>query len=106
MTAKTRLVDAVKAVVDPVTGGIDFSGKLAGNLADGEWFNPPSVFRLLLNGTGTVTIDSKDAAGTITTGVYSITLSSAVNQIDFPYAGDSAVQIRATLTGSATAKVI
>lgn len=60
----------VKANVDPVTGGIEFSGKLMGNLANGEWFNPPSVFRLLLNGTGTVTIDSKDAAGTVTTGVF------------------------------------
>ena len=89
-----------------VTGVIEFSGKLAGNLASGEWFNPPSIFRLLLNGTGTVTIDSKDADGTITTGVYSTTLTSAVNQIAFPYAGDSAIQIRATLTGTATAKVI
>jgi hypothetical protein len=96
----------VSSIVDPITGEIDFSGKLAGNLANGEWFNPPSIFRLLLNGTGTVTIDSKDAAGTITTGVYSTTLSSAVNEIAFPYAGDSAIQIRATLTGTATAKVV
>jgi len=97
---------AVSANTNPLTGVIDFSGKLAGNLVNGEWFNPPSIFRLLLKGTGTVTIDSKDAAGTITTGVYSTTLSSAVNEIAFPYAGDSAIQIRATLTGSATAKVI
>lgn len=89
-----------------VTGVIDFSRKLAGNLASGEWFNPPSIFRLLLNGTGTVTIDSKDAAGTITAGVFSVTLASAINQIAFPYAGDAAIQISATLTGTATAKVI
>jgi hypothetical protein len=97
---------AVTVKFNALTGGIDFSGKLAGNLASGEWFNPPSIFRLLLNGTGTVTIDSKDAAGTIKTGVYSTTLSSAVNEIAFPYAGDNAIQIRATLTGTATAKVI
>lgn len=96
----------VVATTDVLTGEIDFSGKLAGNLASDKWFNPPSIFRLLLNGTGIVTIDSKDAAGTIKTGVYSTTLSSAVNEIAFPYAGDSAIQIRATLTGTATAKVI
>ena len=89
-----------------VTGVSDFSRKLAGNLASGEWFHPPSIFRLLLNGTGTVTIDSKDAAGTITAGVFSVTLASAINQIAFPYAGDAAIQISATLTGTATAKVI
>lgn len=96
----------VMSTINPLTGEIDFSGKLAGNLASDKWFNPPSIFRLLLNGTGIVTIDSKDAAGTIKTGVYSTTLSSAVNEIAFPYAGDSAIQIRATLTGTATAKVI
>lgn len=53
-----------------------------------------------------MTLDSKDAAGTITAGVFSVTLASAVNQIEFPYAGDGAIQIRATLTGTATAKVI
>lgn len=96
----------VASSVNPLTGGIDFSGMLMGSLADSVWFNPPSIFRLLLNGTGTVTLDSKDAAGTITTSVFSVTLTGAVNQIEFPYAGDGAIQIRAALTGTATAQVI
>lgn len=77
-----------------------------GNLINGEWFPITSVFRLLMTGSGTVTIDSKDALETVTIGVYSVTLINATNQIGFPYAGDAAVQIRATLTGTATAKVI
>ena len=76
------------------------------SLASGVWANVPSIFRLALNGTGSVIIDSMDVLGNITTGVASYTPSSAVNSIQFPYAGDSAVQIRATLTGTATAKVI
>lgn len=93
-----------------LTGGIELSaggsGAILGSLVSGQWFNPTSIFRLLCTGTGTVTLDSKDAAGTITAGVFSVTLASAVNQIEFPYAGDGAIQIRATLTGTATAKVI
>lgn len=79
---------------------------LMGDLTSGEWFPVGSVFRLLMTGTGTVTLDSKDALGAITTSVYTVTLTGATNQIGFPYAGDAAVQIRATLTGTATAKVI
>lgn len=81
-------------------------GITAGTLQSGVWANPPSIFRLLCNGTGTITLDSKDAAGVITTGVFSVTLSGAVNQIEFPFCGDSAVQIRATLTGTVSAQVI
>ncbi len=66
----------------------------------------PSIFRLEMTGTGAVTLDSMDSLGNITSGVYSTTLSGATNEIGFPYAGDAAVAIRATLTGSATAKVI
>lgn len=77
-----------------------------GNLVGGEWKNVPSMFRLQMTGTGTVTLDSKDALGNITLGVYTATLSGATNEIGFPYAGDAAIYVRATLTGTATAKVI
>jgi TPP-dependent pyruvate/acetoin dehydrogenase alpha subunit len=66
----------------------------------------PSISRLLLNGTGIVTIDSRDAAGAVTGAAFTVTLAGAVNQIEFPYYGDGAVSIRGTFTGSASAKVI
>ncbi len=104
------LADVVRAKTDPLTGGITISaggsGALMGPLVSGQWFPVGSLFRLLMTGTGNVTIDSKDALGTITTSVYTTTLTGATNEIGFPYAGDAAVQIRATLTGTATAKVI
>lgn len=99
-----------------VRGSTDASGNtvlvgadgsvLRGPMATGVWMTVLSVFRLRLTGTGTVTLDSKDSLGNITTGVASYTVSGATDQIEFPYAGNNAVAIRATLTGTATAEVI
>ena len=103
------LGNLVTAQTNPLTGVIrETAGGtvLSGALDNGAWANPPSIFRLLCNGTGTITLDSKDAAGNITIGDFSVTLSGAVNQIEFPYCGDSSVQIRANYTGTASAQVI
>lgn len=77
-----------------------------GLLVSGEWVKPPTIFRLRLTGTGTVTIDAKDALDVVTSGVATYTVTGATNQIEFPYAGDDAIYIRASLTGTATAEVI
>lgn len=81
-------------------------GLLRGALTGGEWFTIPSIFRVRLTGTGTVTLDSKDSLGNITTSVASYTVSGATDQIEFPFAGNNAVAIRAALTGDATCEVI
>lgn len=70
------------------------------------WMDVPSLFRLRLSGTGTCTVDSRDHLGTVTYGVANYTVTSAINRIEFPYAGDSAVEIRLRLTGSCKAEVI
>ncbi|SMD05609.1 hypothetical protein [Novosphingobium sp. B1] len=79
---------------------------LPGALSAGAWRPVTGLPRLLLNGTGTVTIDARNRAETVTTAVYSTTLASAVNQIDFPFFGDDAVEIRAAYTGSASAEIV
>lgn len=79
---------------------------LPDTLTSGEWKPLTGWPRLLLNGTGTVSIDARNRAGTVTTGVFTQTLSSAVNEIAFPYFGDDAVEVRATLTGTATAEIL
>lgn len=79
---------------------------LPGAMSAGVWRPVTGLPRLLLNGTGTVAIDARNRAGTVTTAVYSTTLASAVNQIDFPYFGDDAVEIRAAYTGSASAEIV
>lgn len=75
-------------------------------LDTGAWQRVPSVFRLLLNGTGTITLDSRDAAGTITSAYAIYTKTDAVNDIEWPYPGADAVEIRATLTGTLNAEVL
>lgn len=92
-------------VVDGVLMGPD-GAVLKGAMVSGTWFSTPSVFRLRITGTGTVTIDAKDALGNITLAVATYTATSATDQIEFPYAGDNAIAVRATLTGTTTVEVI
>ena len=106
VSAAGTLVDESGAAVGLAPAKLSADLAALGVLTSGQWQWVPSIFRLQMTGTGTVTLDSRDALGNITTGVYTVTLSGATNEIGFPYAGDAAVSIRATLTGSATAKVI
>lgn len=91
----------VTGLVGP--GGAAF---LIGSLQDGIWARIPSIWRLRLTGTGTCTLDARDSLGTITLAFATYTASAATDQIEFPFAGANAVEIRATLTGTCTAEVI
>ena len=77
--------------------GVSFSG---------QWLSAPSIFRLRLVGTGTITVDSRDRLGAITTAVETYTISSATNQIEFPWLGDGAVEMRVTYPATATVEVL
>ena len=94
--------------VDGTASLVDGAGNafLRGALTSGEWVTIPSIFRLRLTGTGTVVMDSRDSLGGVALAVESYSPSGATDQIEFPYAGDNAVAIRVTLTGTATAEVI
>lgn len=72
----------------------------------GQWLSVPSIFRLRLVGTGTVTVDSRDRLGTVTTSVETYLISGATNQIEFPWLGDGAVEMRVTYPGSVTVEVL
>lgn len=99
----TATRDASGNVVGLSAGGEVF---MSGPLANGAWVKTPSIFRIRITGTGTVTLDSRDSLGNITTSIASYTVSNATDQIEFPFAGTNAVAIRATLTGTTTAEVI
>jgi hypothetical protein len=77
-----------------------------GPLIAGAWKRIFSLPRLLLSGTGTVTIDARNRAGTVAPAVATYTLTAANGQIEYPYFGDDAVEVRATFTGTATAEII
>jgi hypothetical protein len=62
--------------------------------------------RLRLSGTGTITIDARDASGTVTTAVWSTTLAGSNGTIFYPFFAASAVAIRAAVTGNVYAEII
>jgi len=112
-TEETALRDALREIV----GGFDDTGApiaaiavgalaaqvRGGPLQNGIWTKLPAIYRILLGGTGTVSIDTRARDGTITTGV--VTYSPTGPAEDYPYF-DNAYEVRATLTGTATAEIV
>lgn len=97
-TEQTTVSQFVLAARGQTTwNGVSFSG---------QWLSAPSIFRLRLVGTGTITVDSRDRLGAITTAVETYTISSATNQIEFPWLGDGAVEMRVTYPATATVEVL
>lgn len=85
----------------------DGSSFLYGPVTSGAWMKVPSIFRLRITGTGTLQMDSRDSLGNITLATFPLTSYTAeTDKIEFPYAGDDAVTIRVTLTGTLTCEVI
>lgn len=74
-----------------------------GPLKNGEWVKLPAMYRILLDGIGTLTIDTRTRDGTITTNV--ATYSPTGPAEDYPFF-DDAYEVRATLTGTATAEIV
>jgi hypothetical protein len=78
-----------------------------GPLTSGVWRSTTGLPRLRLTGTGTVAIDARDSLGTVTADVVGpYTLTGETNRIEFPFFGSTTIEIRATITGSATAEII
>lgn len=79
----------------------------ASNQTRDVWQRIPSVFRLRITGTGSMQMDSRDSLGNVTNGTFPLTsYTGETDKIEFPYAGDDAVAIRVTLTGTLTCEVI
>ena len=97
-TEQTTVSQLVLATRGQTTwNGVSFSG---------QWLSAPSIFRLRLVGTGTITVDSRDRLGVISTAVETYTISGATNQIEFPWLGDGAVEMRVTYPATATVEVL
>lgn len=90
----------------PVRAAVEAGYLVLDNNLTYSWRPFFPLFRVLLKGTGTCTIDSMDADGNISTAVETYTATAATNDVRFAYAGDDAVVIRASLTGSCSAELI
>ena len=104
---------ATLALINRITSGPAFQAdidKLTASLGNGvlgsSWVTLPSVYRLQISGTGTISIDTLAWDGvTITTGVFSFA-PTGTSQPVYPYFGDSAYAVRATLTGTAVCNLV
>ena len=105
LSYKLVLTDSLGVIQWTVDNVSDLSS-VYGILYSGVWHKIPSIFRLCLNGSGLVTIDSRDKSGNIILGAAQYTVMDAVNLTQFPFVGNDAVEIRATYTGDASAEVI
>lgn len=76
-----------------------------GPLVPVRWKSIVPFSRLRLYGTGTITIDARDAAGAITTAVWSRTIAAADGLITFPFFGTAATALRASVTGNVYAEL-
>lgn len=76
---------------------------VSGDLSTGVFAKLPAVYKIIVNGSGSVTFDTRDFAGNVTTGVSSVSVSGYAEL--FPFF-NNAYEIRATFTGTATAEVV
>jgi len=74
-----------------------------GPLTNGVWVKLPAIYRILLGGTGAVSIDTRARDGTVSAGVASYSPTGPAE--DYPYF-DNAYEVRATLTDTATAEIV
>jgi len=74
-----------------------------GPLTSGVWVKLPAIYRILLGGTGTVSIDTRARDGTVSAGAASYSPTGPAE--DYPYF-TNAYEVRATLTDTATAEIV
>jgi hypothetical protein len=104
---------ATQAYVNQIVSGPAFSSDLqslqatvpGGSLVGGGWVKLPSVYRIITNGTGVVTINGKNRSGTITNAITTFTAIGTENY-EYYYFDPSIAYIQATFSGSATAEVV
>ena len=76
----------------------------SGPVISGDWMPIPERLRLV--GTGTAVMDARNSAGVVTEGVDRFEAIAASEQIEYPYEGENAVEVRITITGELTMEVI
>jgi len=90
-TLQQQAIDAVKS---QLSGGV---------LSAGVWVKLPAIYKLLIDGVGTVTLDVRNTDGSVSR--YAKVYDPSVKKIVYPYFGLSAYEVKATFTGTAIAEI-
>jgi hypothetical protein len=88
---------------DSVSGAIPGVNGLA---VAGAWMRPSIPLRIRIVGTGTLSMDARDAAGTVTLAVFSVSYAMAADAVEWPYPGDTARQVRFIFPPTMTVEVL
>lgn len=98
------IIPKARSQVEAMSVLVSGVATIGGALLNGLWVRLPATYGLILGGTGTVTLETRDRAGAITAfgEVYS---TSSTETVRYPYFGPSAAFVRATLTETATAEI-
>jgi hypothetical protein len=75
-------------------------------LRSDAWYSAPSIFRLRLVGSGTLTIDSRNSLGEFSGAVETYSASDATDQIEFPFLGAGAVEMRLRFPTTLSVEII
>jgi hypothetical protein len=77
-----------------------------GMAASGAWMRPAVPFRVRVLGTGSLTMDARDSAGTVTAAVFQDAYATQTDAVIWPYPGDSARQVRFNFPSTLTIEVL
>lgn len=92
-------------IIDDVGGDPTARSRARGGpLIAGEWIKLPAIYKLEVGGSGTISIDVRDLANTVTTNTHQFVVNGS--EFIFPYFGDSVSDVKATITGTAFAEII
>lgn len=90
----------------PLRSEIAVDYEVRSGITAGVWYPVPTVFRLRIAGSGTITLDSRTASGVETSSVVSYSGTNDDNQIEFPYLGDDVTHVRASFPSTLFAEIL
>ena len=74
-------------------------------LTSNVWYSVPSLFRLIFNGTGNISIDTTDTSGNVVTGAF-VYIESGASNDTHTYLSESVKQIRAIFSSGVTVALV
>lgn len=102
------LSDLLSSITDPdrlehaaqLNGAVAGAAKITGN-----WYAVPATFRLVFNGTGVCTIDTKTVGGTIVNTAFTYSYTSTSNTV-VSFTAEDISQIRLNFPGTLTVQLL
>jgi len=103
-TTITGLLKGDGTAVSAAIAATDYQAP-AVTLTSNVWYSVPSLFRLIFNGTGNISIDTTDTSGNVVTGAF-VYIESGASNDTHTYLSESVKQIRAIFSSGVTVALV